>query len=212
MLVSKLLSKRPGIISSWSDRYRSSLSQSKLPVSLSHLRHSFQWPIKMNYTRSFLNLNGDLEQRSKALVSHLGIDIHCNPETPVKCSEGGKVIFYEEDDRFDDSLSDVYILGDSGLTWVYRHLDRASIPEKIRNINEYDETSNIRIETGSPIGNVGFWGDFLTEADNASSFHRRIFNNRADHLHLEVHPLNRSQLKEINAVSLNPLLLLKRLN
>lgn len=192
------------------DRYQRNVDKGIIPHSLQNKVHSLPWPIEMDKEKYILNYNGQLVSSGKRIYNHNGIDIMCDPGTPVKPIEDGSVVFCERDDRFGskNELADVYISSGPEILWVYRHLKKDSIPEKILAIDDYDINSTLKITTNESIGRVGFWVDPPNYMDLIPSHYRRRYGNRPHHLHLEGHV----NINELNGEeSLNPLILLKKL-
>jgi hypothetical protein len=197
-----------------------------LPPSLRHKQHTLQWPVRLtNNVRVFnyyhqAQYDSTLKLRS---YPHLGIDIQCNAGTKVFPCEAGRVVFCERDDRFtspviasdvndnhidENSLSDVYVESNDGITYVYRHLQTRSLPESIRKISSYNESSNVSVLPSLPMGFVGKWWATMAPIDIVRPDIRRAFGDAIDHLHLEMHISTSGKHDSV----INPILLLQKLS
>lgn len=190
-------------------RYSLNVNRGTIPHSLANRVHSMPWPIEMDEDKYILNYNNQLVSSGRRLYFHNGIDIMCSPGTEVTLSEEGKVVLCEFDDRFGSGkeLSDIYVEAKSGLLWVYRHLDRKSIPKELLEIEHYTPESNVHVGIHDVIGTVGSWLGKANSMDIIPSFYKKRYEN-PHHLHIEAH----ANLKELNGeTSFNPLLLLTTL-
>lgn len=192
----------------------------ELPEAVKHLRFSLTWPIDMNNPEVYLAVYfGEREDPGNWI--HSGVDIQVKPGTPVKASQGGKVIFTAKV-RGMENLTEVYIYSSDGLLYAYAHMDSERLSEKIKSRLDasLDFNTDVTVEAGEVIGEVGEWPFLL---DKSHPYPNRkippaveqVYGKEFHHLHFEIRYVPIKDIPSFLLISsgweVNPLLLLNHL-
>ena len=164
--------------------------------------YSFNWPVDMSNSK--MHLSNFFGEQSYSAPEHSGIhtaiDIQAPPGTKVRPVEKGIVIFCCEHLAY-SNLVDIYVYSESyKLLWLYGHIEKDSVPERIisqTSPDAYEEIKvtsgaywekfdEIEVDTDDVIGEVGSWGSELRENVSVPSDVERVYGRAYHHLHLRV--------------------------
>lgn len=166
------------------------------------------------------------------------VDIYAEKGVPVRSICSGVIKFVREMTIY-RPLVDIYIYSkEHDLFFVYGHLGRDTIPAKIENVLNGKNERELEISQGGAIGEIGDFYKGCTDngSNNRFSYPKRKLARKkhftkGNHLHLEIHDARGGELRELGKMAyfkkesskypqyleppestINPLLLLKRLN
>jgi len=114
------------------------------------------------------------------------------PGTPVRSVTKGRIVLvekYSDDTQVEDewpSMANVWIYDDdTNILYSYQHLDRDSLPDKIRNGVGFNPKSQMTLEAGEYLGQVGNWYFEGPETfiKNLPPWVQNFYDNKGHHLH-----------------------------
>lgn len=173
-----------------SRQYAERKQEGVLPAGLADLKHSIPWPIDLeNIDFHFCGYFNELNYSSRAGINsflHKAVDIQTREETEVLSPERAEVIFFDGGDS--RGLMNIYLFGlESKIVYILGHLDRSSIPRKIKEKTYFSGKTEIEVEKGEIIGTVGRWPVELPPEILIPEDVAKVFERKYNHLHFETH-------------------------
>jgi hypothetical protein len=211
--------------------YLEHLGKANLPETLTHLRHTLDWPVDMiNPLAHITCFFGQSDYSvSKNKTPHFALDIQVPLGTEVKTPETA-IFVYKDSQSYINcqrALTDVLLYSsESGLAYWLVHLDANNLPSTIAQRHWFDRYSEEIFQRCERIGQVGLffnqWAIKESEKKNKkgelhsdieiSSEVEAVYERSYNHLHFELHyQPNYHGLAVDVRNPINPLALLKRL-